>query len=70
MKLKQLASDMLEAAGYDQRARILEVIFRTGGTYRYKKVPPAEYDGLMSAESIGQYMHLHIIGRYPHERVS
>jgi KTSC domain len=70
MKLKQLASDMLVAAGYDREARILEVIFKTGGKYRYKKVPPDEYDGLMSAESIGQYMHKHIIGRYPYERVS
>lgn len=69
MRLKPLQSEMLIAAGYDRKYRILEVIFRTGGTYRYKGVPSSAYDGLMSAESKGKYMHRHIIGRYPYERV-
>ena len=69
MKLKRVQSEMLEAVGYDAKARVLEVIFSKGGRYRYKKVPASEYDGLMSAESIGQYMHTRIIGRYPYERV-
>jgi KTSC domain len=60
---------MLIAAGYDRRLRILEVIFRTGETYRYKGVPSSEYDGLMSADSKGKYMHKRILGRYPYERV-
>ena len=58
-----------EAVGYDANLRILEVIFNTGDRYRYKEVPAFEYDGLMNAESIGQYMHKHIIGRYHYERV-
>ena len=69
MRLKRVQSEMLEAVGYDARARILEVIFSKGGRYRYKLVPPFEYDGLMNAESLGQYMHKRIIGRYPYERV-
>ena len=69
MKLRQLDSEMLIAAGYDRRSRILQVIFRTGETYRYKGVPSSEYDALMSAESKGKYMHRHIIGHYDYERV-
>lgn len=69
MKLEQLDSEMLLAAGYDQNSRILQVVFRTGGTYRYKNVPSEKYDELLSAESIGQYMHKHIIGHYDYEQV-
>ena len=69
MRLKPVQSEMLEAVGYDARRRVLEVIFSKGGRYRYKEVPAFEYDGLMSADSIGQYMHKRIIGRYPYERV-
>jgi len=69
MKLKPVESDMLDAVGYDAKSRVLEVIFSKGGRYRYKEVPAFEYDGLMNAESIGQYMHKRIIGRYPYERV-
>jgi len=60
---------MLNLVGYDPRPQILEVIFNSGDQYRYFEVPPSEYDGLMSAESIGQYMHKHIIGHYDYERV-
>jgi hypothetical protein len=60
---------MLLFAGYDDKSRILQVVFRTGGTYRYKNVPSDKYYELISAESIGQYMHKNIIGHYEHERV-
>jgi len=69
MKLRPVASEMLVAAGYDRKQRILQVIFRTGETYRYKEVPSSEFDGLMNAESKGKYMHRHIIGHYDYERV-
>ena len=69
MRLKPVQSEMLIAAGYDKRWRVLQVIFRTGETYRYKGVPLLKYTGLMSAESKGKYMHRHIIGHYPYERV-
>ena len=69
MRLRRVESEMLVAAGYDRKSRSLQVIFRTGGAYRYKNVPSHKYDELMSAESIGQYMHKHIIGRYDYERL-
>lgn len=69
MRLRAVQSEMLDLVGYDARSHVLEVVFNTGDRYRYLDVPPAEYEGLMSAESIGQYMHKHIIGRYDYERV-
>ena len=70
MRLKRVQSEMLDAVGYDPKRRLLEVIFNTGDRYRYKEVPPLEYQGLMSAESIGRYMHKRIIGRYDYDRLS
>ena len=69
MRLRPIDSEMLIAAGYDRRSRTLQVIFRTGHIYRYKGVPSTEYDRLMSADSKGKYMHRHIIGHYPYERL-
>jgi hypothetical protein len=70
MKLKPVDSEMLTFVGYDAQARILKVVFNTGGTYQYKEVPASEYEKLMSAESIGQYMHRYIIDHYDHERLN
>ena len=70
MRLKRVDSDMLRLVGYDARARILEVVFNKGGQYQYKGVPATEFKKLMSAESIGKYMHRHIIDHYDYERVN
>jgi KTSC domain-containing protein len=70
MRLKPVDSEMLRLVGYDARARVLEVVFNTGGQYQYKEVPASEYEKLMSAESIGQYMHRYIIDRYDYERIN
>ena len=61
---------MLNWVGYDPRLHVLEVEFNTGDRYQYKEVPVSEYEGLMSAESIGKYMHSHIIDRYDFERIN
>jgi hypothetical protein len=69
MRLKPVDSEMLEYVGYDAKQKILEVVFNTGERYQYFDVPASVYDELMSAESIGQYMHRHIIGHYDYQRV-
>ena len=69
-KFVPLESEMLVAVRYDEESRHLDVIFRTGEKYRYLKVPPLEYQGLMNAKSHGQYMHKRILGhRYDYERL-
>jgi hypothetical protein len=61
---KKVNSSMLRKIRYDPRNRFLDVVFRTGETYRYKDVPPDEYNKLMKAESHGKYMQMHIIDHY------
>jgi hypothetical protein len=66
----QADSTMISAFGYDEDARVLEVAFRRGGTYRYYDVPPEEFKGLRLTLSKGRYMHDHIIGVYPWVRIT
>jgi len=64
IRFKTVNSSMLRRVRYDPMNRFLDVIFRTGETYRYKDVPRDEYNGLMEADSHGQYMQMHIIDHY------
>ena len=50
-KFVPVESDMVVAVRYLPDAQHLDVIFRTGEKYRYLRVPPLEYEGLMSAKS-------------------
>ena len=70
MRLRAVQSEMLDLVGYDAKSQVLEVRFNTGDRYRYLDVPPDEYEGLMSAESIGKYMRTHIIDHYEYERIN
>jgi hypothetical protein len=70
MKLKPVDSEMLVAAGYEEKSHSLQVVFRTGETYRYKNVPSFVYERLMSAESIGKFMHKYVLNRFEYERVA
>jgi len=70
MRLKPVDSEMLVAVGYEEKSHSLFAEFKTGGTYRYKNVPSFIYQGLMSADSIGRFMHKYVLERYPYERVS
>lgn len=68
MKFIPVESEMLIAVRYDETTGSLEVIFRSGERYRYKNVPPFEYEGLLTAKSQGQYMHNRILGRFDYEQ--
>ena len=70
MKLKSVESEMLVAAGYDEKSHSLLAVFRTGETYRYKNVPSFVYERMMSADSIGKFMHKYILNRFDYERVT
>ena len=70
MKLKSVESEMLVAAGYDEKSHSLLAVFRTGETYRYRNVPSFLYERLMSADSIGKFMHKYILNRFDYERES
>lgn len=70
MQLTTVESSMLYAVGYDEQARELEVVFNSGGVYRYMDVDKEEYEGLIQAESKGRYMRANIIGIYSDYKVS
>jgi hypothetical protein len=63
-------SSMIRAVGYDPETHTLEVLFNSGLTYLYEEVPPDVHEGLMAAESKGQYMRWAIIDMYPTRQVS
>ena len=64
MDLHTVESEMVHAAGYDEAERELEVVFTSGRTYRYKRVPRKVYRELMAAKSKGEYMQEHVLGVY------
>jgi len=69
MQLIQVESSMIYAVGYDEETQILEVVFNSGGIYRYFDVPKEVYEGLLAAESKGRYMRANVIDLYPYEQV-
>ena len=68
-RFKPVSSSMLRRVRYDPNNQFLDVVFRTGETYRYKDVPLDEYNKLMNAESHGKYMQMHIIDHYETTRL-
>jgi hypothetical protein len=64
LRFNRVRSSMLRRVRYDPKHKVLDVVFRTGETYRYKDVPVEEYNKLMKAKSHGKYMRVHIIDHY------
>jgi hypothetical protein len=61
-------SSMVDSVGYDEERRLLQVVFTSGRVYCYEDVPPEVFQGLLAAESKGQYMRACIIDVYPYRR--
>jgi hypothetical protein len=68
-QLVTVRSTMLYAVGYNAATETLEVVFNSGGIYRYFHVPPDIYRGLLAAESKGRYMWSNIFNLYPYTRL-
>jgi len=62
-------SSLIKSIGYDAANRTLEVEFVKGGVYQYSDVPPAAYDELMAAQSIGKHYGENIRGVYASKKV-
>lgn len=60
----RVVSSALANIEYDRPARMLEVRFVNGRTYRYADVPPDVYEALMNAGSKGLYFNSQIRNRY------
>ncbi|MBX2991477.1 MAG: KTSC domain-containing protein [Bacteroidetes bacterium] len=63
-------SSHISAVGYDSDNGTLEIQFKNGTVYQYFDVPSYEYDGLMAAESKGEYANQNIYKRYRFNRIA
>lgn len=53
-------SSNIKGIGYDEKTKILTVVFKKNTKYRYSDVPKTIYEELMAAESIGKFFHSRI----------
>jgi hypothetical protein len=53
--MPHLQSSMMTFAKYDDDACELDITFTSGKTYRYLEVPVEIYEGLLDAESKGEF---------------
>jgi hypothetical protein len=67
MERKVLHGSRLRSAGYDERARRLEIEFADGGVRVYKEVPAEVARRLFSAPNAGAYWEDRIADEYPAE---
>jgi hypothetical protein len=62
-------SSNINSIGYDEESSTLEIEFHSGAIYQYFDVSFPVYDGLMEADSKGQYLSQHIKGKYRYVKV-
>ncbi|QHC69895.1 KTSC domain-containing protein [Rathayibacter sp. VKM Ac-2801] len=60
MNRNRVVSSNVAEVGYDPTTKILEVAFVNGGVYQYLDIPGPLYDELITAPSIGRYLHARI----------
>jgi hypothetical protein len=53
-------SSVMTFVKYDDDSGELDITFTSGKTYRYLHVPPEVYDGLLDAESKGEFFNENI----------
>jgi hypothetical protein len=58
--MPNVQSSMMTRVDYDDEACELDVTFTTGKIYRYSNVPCEIYEGLLDAESKGQFFNQNI----------
>ncbi|OQA49773.1 MAG: hypothetical protein BWY45_03479 [Euryarchaeota archaeon ADurb.Bin294] len=70
MERVPVSSSNIAAIGFDPKTSVLEIQFNSGHIYQYFGVPNAVYDGLMAADSHGQFFHKFIRNIYQYSRIS
>ena len=54
---------------YDDKARVLTVEFKNGGTYNYYDVPQGVFEQMKAAQSKGEFLARSIKGAFRYARV-
>jgi hypothetical protein len=63
-----VSSSMISSVGYDADTQVLEIEFNNTRIYQYLKVPSPIYEGLIQAESPGNYFNTEIRDNYEYQR--
>lgn len=64
-----VSSSNVHSVGYDDKTRTLAIEFKNGGgVYHYHDVPKDVHEGIMSAKSVGSYIHTNVKGAYKHSK--
>jgi len=58
--MPRIESSVMAFVKYDDDAGELDITFMSGKTYRYLNVPAEVYDGLLEAESKGEFFNENI----------
>lgn len=67
--MNPVSSSNIESVGYDEANEFVYVRFLNGTLYCYKEVPKFQYEALLTAASVGSYLHRNFKNVYCYERV-
>lgn len=69
MNRQPVTSSNIASIGYDGGSETLEIEFLNGSIYQYFGIPEHIHNGLMTADSHGQYLAQNIKGTYRYSKV-
>jgi KTSC domain len=67
--MPHVQSSMMTFVNYDDEASELDITFTSGKIYRYREVPAEIYDGLLDAESKGEFFNDNIKDAFVYSEV-
>ena len=65
-EMRQVFSSHIDSVGYDPDTSELHVRYQNGKTSVHEQVPPETANNVLGAVSIGQAIHEHVRGKFPH----
>lgn len=69
VEMLHVNSSNINSVGYDTDNQTVHVNFLNGSTYTYQGVPEHEFRNLLTAASVGSYLHRHYKNVYPYSRI-
>lgn len=64
MKHVPVESSNIQSVAYDEENKAMEILFKSGQTYRYAGVSPETHQSLMNSKSKGGFFQKNIVGTY------
>jgi hypothetical protein len=69
IEMNKVESSNVAEVGYDEESATLQVTFNNGSSYQYFDVPEQLFEGLLHADSVGEYLAAQIKGSYRYSKV-